>query len=347
MTACGSDNTSSSASGSSAAAASCSGKTTLKASGSTAQANAMSRFIAAYNACSGYNLDYTASGSGAGVNDFIAKQTDFAGSDSPLDAKKGEIAKAATACGSDAWNLPLVFGPIAVTYNLDGVTSLSLDATVLAKIFSGAITTWNDPAIAALNAGVTLPSTKISVIYRSDQSGTTDNFQKYLTAAGKWSKGAGKTFNGGVGEGAKGNDGTSQALKNTPGAITYNEWSFAQAQKLSVAKIVNAGGGTAVDLTAASAAKAVAAAKVSGTGNDLRLDLTSIYNSTTAGAYPIILATYEIVCSKYSDAQTSAAVKSFLTIAANQGQDGLGAAGYVPLPDSFKSKFLTAVSAIS
>ncbi|EUA51210.1 phosphate-binding protein pstS 3 [Mycobacterium xenopi 3993] len=136
--------------------------------------------------------------------------------------------------------MPVVFGPIAVTYNVKGLSTLALDGPTAAKIFNGAITTWDDPAIKALNANATLPAEPIHVVFRSDQSGTTANFQEYLDAAsnGAWGKGSGKTFNGGVGEGAKGNDGTSAAVKRTEGAITYNEWSFAQAQKLNMAKIV-------------------------------------------------------------------------------------------------------------
>ena len=119
----------------------------------------MTRFIAAYQAaCPGFSLDYTSNGSGAGVSEFTGNQTDFGGSDSPLNADKGEVAAAAKRCGSDAWNLPVVFGPIAVTYNVPGVDKLVLDGPTLGKIFSGGITTWNDPAIATLNPGVSLPS---------------------------------------------------------------------------------------------------------------------------------------------------------------------------------------------
>jgi ABC-type phosphate transport system substrate-binding protein len=225
LSGCGSDNNASagsgSGSGSAAANANCGGKKDLKASGSSAQANAMTRFIAAYQqACSGYSLDYTSNGSGAGVKEFTGGQTDFGGSDSPLNADKGEVAAASKRCGSDAWNLPVVFGPIAVTYNVSGVDKLVLDGPTLGKIFSGGITTWNDPAIAKLNPGVSLPADKINVVYRSDESGTTDNFQKYLDSAsdGTWTKGTGKTFNGGVGEGAKGNEGTSAAIKIGSGA---------------------------------------------------------------------------------------------------------------------------------
>lgn len=353
LSACGSENNAPSGPGQGGAPTTnvaCGGKKALKSSGSSAQANAMTRFVSAYeSSCSGQTLNYTSSGSGAGVNEFLGGQTDFAGSDSPLSAAKGEVAKAAQRCnGNPAWDLPTVFGPIAITYNVPGVTSLALDGPTAGKIFSGQITNWNDPAVAALNPGVTLPNQKIVVVFRSDESGTSDNFQQYLQAAsnGAWTKGAGKTFAGGVGEGAKGNEGTSAAIKSTPGSITYNEWSFAQAQKLNIAKIVNSGGGAPVELTAANVGKAIESAKVKGQGNDLVLDLASIYGTKTPGAYPVALATYEIVCSKYADADTAKAVKAFLTVAINSGQDGLDRSGYIPLPAALKDKLTTAINAI-
>jgi phosphate transport system substrate-binding protein len=242
----------------------------------------------------------------------------------------------------------MVFGPIAITYNVPGVSDVALDGSTLGKIFSGQITNWNDPAIVALNKGKTLPDQKIVVIFRNDQSGTTDNFQQYLQAAssGAWTKGAGKDFVGGVGEGAKGNDGTSAALKNTPGGITYNEWSFAKAQNLNIARIANLGGGDAVTLSADSVGKAIADAKTKGSGNDLALDLTSIFGTKTQGAYPLVLATYEIVCSKYTDAETGKAVKAFLTVSATTGQQGLDQNGYIPLPKSFQDKLQNSITAI-
>ncbi|HEY3259009.1 MAG TPA: phosphate ABC transporter substrate-binding protein PstS [Pseudonocardiaceae bacterium] len=352
---CGSDvNTSSGGSGSGAttsraAKLECGGKTALKASGATAQANAMTRFISAFEAaCDGQTLNYTSNGSGAGVKEFTGKQTDFGGSDSPLNKEKGEVDVAKQRCdGNDAWNLPTVFGPIAITYNVPG-KDLVLDAATIAKIFSGSVTSWNDPAIAALNGGTPLAEQKIIVVFRNDESGTTDNFQKYLEAAAKgvWTKGSGKVFNGGVGEGAKGNEGTSAAIKSTPGSITYNEWSFAKKQSLQIAKIVNSGGGNAIELSSASAGKAIEGAKLKGTGNDLVLDLNSIYATTTAGAYPLVLATYEIVCSKYTDTETGKAVKAFLTVAATDGQQGLEDNGYIAMPAAFQEKLLAAVKAI-
>jgi phosphate transport system substrate-binding protein len=196
---------------------------------------------------------------------------------------------------------------------------------------------------------VTLPAQPIVVIFRSDESGTTDNFQKYLTAAsdGAWEKGAGKIFNGGVGEGAKGNEGTSAAITSTPGSITYNEWSFAKNQGLSIAQIVTSAGPDPVTLSVESVGKSIAGVKIKGEGNDLVLDTSSFYMPTEAGAYPIVLGTYSVVCSKYPDAEVATAVKAFLSVALGKGQEGLTDNGYIPVPDSFKEKLSTAVNAIS
>lgn len=134
----------------------CGGIPTPKASGSTAQANAMTRFVKAFEqACPGQSLNYTPNGSGAGISEFVGNQTDFAGSDSPL--SRDEYARAQQRCGSPVWNLPVVFGPIAIAYHVTGVTSLALDGPTAARIFNGGISTWNDAAIQALNPGVPYP----------------------------------------------------------------------------------------------------------------------------------------------------------------------------------------------
>ncbi|MGO8966910.1 MAG: phosphate ABC transporter substrate-binding protein PstS, partial [Mycobacterium sp.] len=249
---------------------------------------------------------------------------------------------------SDAWNLPVVFGPLAITYNLEAVNRLVLDAPTLAKIFNGTITRWDDPAIKALNSEE-MPPEPIYVVFRSDASGTTDNFQRYLDAAsgGAWGKGTGKAFNGGVGQGAPGNEGTSAKVKNTEGSITYNEWSFAQAQRLFAARIVTSAGPDPVAINADTVGKAVAGAKIAGQGNNLVLDTSSFYKPTQPGAYPIVLATYELVCSKYSDAQTATAVRAFLQSTVGPGQADLEDHGYFPLPNQFQSKVASAVNAIS
>jgi phosphate transport system substrate-binding protein len=355
LTACGSDNNASApgtsasgtGTGTASAKADCAGKNSLTGEGSTAQQNAIAELNKVWGqVCSGKTLAYNPTGSGAGVDQFIAKQVDFAGSDSAL--KDDQVQKAADRCGGNpAWNLPLVFGPVALAYNIDGVDKLVVNADVLAKIFQGQITKWNDPAIAALNSGTSLPDADIKPVYRSDSSGTTDNFQKYLAAAApqSWTKGAGKEFQGGAGEGAQKSSGVVQAIQATPGSIGYVEKSPAAAAGLKNAELDSGAG--AVALTDESTGKAVAAAKVKGDGNDLTLDLNALYASKEPGSYPLMLATYEIVCSKGYDADTAAAVKSFLTVSANQGQANLSAAGYVPLPDSFKERLLKSVDAIA
>jgi phosphate transport system substrate-binding protein len=353
LSACGSDNnagsssSSSAASGTASSSADCAGKNSLTAEGSTAQQNAIAEFNKVWGqVCSGKTLAYNPTGSGAGVDQFLAKQVDFAGSDSAL--KDDQVAKAADRCGGgEAWNLPLVFGPVAMAFNVEGADKLVVSGDVLAKIFSGQIKKWNDPAIAALNSGATLPDADIKPVYRSDSSGTTDNFQKYLGAAAPqaWTKGAGKEFQGGAGEGAQKSSGVVQAIQATPGSIGYVEKGFAQQAGLKVAQIDSGGG--AVELTDESTQKAVDTAKFKSEGNDLTLDLNALYASKEAGVYPLMLATYEIVCSKGYDADTAAAVKSFLTVSANEGQANLSAAGYVPLPDAFKERLLKSVDAIA
>jgi phosphate transport system substrate-binding protein len=242
----------------------------------------------------------------------------------------------------------MVVGPIAVAYKVNGVTSLTLTPKVITQIFLGKITTWNDPAIAAINSGVTLPATKITVFYRSDSSGTTQNFERYLAAndptdfTSKPDKDSSKA--GFVGQGKTGSQGVQQALSATDGAIGYIEWSFAVSGNLDTAKVDNGGG--AVELSADSAGAAVAAATVaSNGGSDLTLKLN--YATKTSGAYPIILVTYEIACSKYSDASIGSLVKSFLTYTSGPGQASLADLGYAPLPSAIQTQVQTAVAAIS
>ena len=357
LAACGSDNNtgSNTASGSTGAAtssASCEGKTNLSGAGSSAQKNAMDSFTAAYIAAcqqkgKQVNVAYNPSGSGDGRTQFIAKQIDFAGSDSAIKDQQAQQAQERCA-GNEAWNLPMVFGPVALAYNIDGVDNLVLNGETAAKVFNGQIKKWNDPAIEALNKGAKLPDKDITVFYRSDSSGTTDNFQQYLTAAsnGAWTQGAGSDFKGGTGQGAKGSAGVAQGVSGTPGSIAYVEKSFADQNKLKSAAIDTGAG--PVQLTTETAAKAIQGAKFKNEGSkNLALDLNATYSSKEPGAYPLILATYEVVCSKGYDADTATAVKSFLTSAANEGQSGLAELGYVPLPDAFKQTVLGSINAIS
>ncbi|GAA2628617.1 phosphate ABC transporter substrate-binding protein PstS [Dactylosporangium fulvum] len=343
LAACGSDNETPSATGSSGSAGAPGGIScasgSLTAQGSSAQKNAMDEWIKAYQlACSGAKIDYQPTGSGAGITAFNGGTADFAGSDSAL--KDGdETTKSTARCGgSPALNLPMVTGPIAIAYNLDGVKDLQLKPETLAKIFSGAVKTWDDAAIKADNPSATLPSTPILAVHRSDSSGTTENFTDYLTktAASAWTFGKDKVWKAQGGQAEKGSDGIAGAVKKSAGSIGYVEWSFAKANSLSTAKVYN-GAGEYTALTGAAAGKTVQGAKVVGTGDDLKLSID--YATKEAGAYPIILVTYEIVCSKGTPADKLPLVKSFLGYTASaDGQKALDKLGYAPLPESVRAK---------
>ena len=204
---------SSAATSSSASGINCAGSGTLTSSGSTAQQNAISAWAKAYQAaCHGAVINYGGGGSGKGVTDFTAGTDDFAGSDFPLTTDQKTSADKVCS-GGEAVDLPMAPGGIAIAYNLPGVTSLNLSAGTIAKIFSGKITKWNDPAIAADNSGVTLPSTTIQTFHRSDSSGTTYNFTNYLTNVAKsdWTYMFGKTWSAPGGQGAKGSPASHRA----------------------------------------------------------------------------------------------------------------------------------------
>ncbi|GAC68395.1 phosphate ABC transporter substrate-binding protein [Gordonia soli NBRC 108243] len=310
----------------------------ISGEGSTAQQKAMEHFSQVLTDNGDIVLDYTGSGSGDGIKKFIAGDVDFAGSDSAL--KGEEIAQAKERCsGNDAWHLPLVAGPVAVAYNVEGVDKLNLNPTVLAGIFDSKIKTWNDPAIAALNPGVNLPSTAIVPVHRSDSSGTTDNFQRFLQASAPqaWPYEHSKEFKGQGGSGAAKSTGVGDTVKKTPGAISYVEWGFATENDLGVAGI-DFGAGP-VQLTNETAGKALDAVKFKTPGSkDLVVDTDALYASKEAGSYPLLLTPYSIVCSAgYADQATSDTIKSAFTEILNKGQDGLSEIGYVALPQAFKT----------
>ncbi|MGK5679500.1 phosphate ABC transporter substrate-binding protein PstS [Actinoplanes sp. URMC 104] len=345
LAACGSDNEpSTSAGGSSAGTGDCVAGS-LTAQGSSAQKNAMDEWIKSYQSkCADAKVDYQGTASGAGIQAFIAGTADFAGSDSALKEEEQPQADAKCAGGS-ALNLPMVVGPISVVYNLEGVDGLQLDAPTLAKIFDSKITKWNDPAIAAQNSGAKLPDSPITAVHRSDESGTTDNFTKYLskTAESDWTYGNAKAWKAKGGTGAAKSDGVATAVKGTQGAISYVELSYAENNDLQKAKIKN-GAGEYTELNGDSAGKGIEGAKITGTGNDLKLSID--YQAKTAGAYPIVLVTYEIVCSKGST--KAASLKNFLTYTSStEGQDALSELGYAPLPETIRAKVATAVASIS
>jgi phosphate transport system substrate-binding protein len=346
LAACGSESSASSTAdtGSIAGVSCVSGS--LKASGSSAQANAIAEWVNAYQlACEGSTIEYQPNGSGAGIADFINKQTAFAGSDSALKDEDKTTADARCATGP-AIDLPAVGGAIVLAINIDGVDDLTLTPAVLAGIFGNTITTWDDPKIKGLNPDAALPSASIAKFHRSDASGTTDNFTKYLIAAsgGAWTFPGGKDWSAPGGQGSKGSDGVTSSVKSTANSIGYVELSYAQSAGLTMASIDNGGGAVAPSSDAA--AKTISSAELTGSGNDLALSID--YATQEAGAYPIVLVTYEITCEKGGDAATLDLTKSFLTyVVSDEGQRKLTELGYVPIAGELIGKVRAAVSAIS
>jgi phosphate transport system substrate-binding protein len=320
---------------------------TLKADGSTAQQNAMTQWIKDYQTrCPGATITYGGGGSGQGITDFTQGQVDFAGSDAALSAQAGEVDAARKACRSPAVDLPMVTGPIALAFNVQGVSALTLTSDDIAKIFTGKISRWDDAELKATNPTAALPSAKITVYNRSDASGTTQNFETYLATAAPavWKQQPSKQW-AGIGQGKAGNQLVGQAVKSTANSIGYVEWSYAIQNNLSIAKVDNGAG--PVTLTAESVAKTVATATPAPSGpGDLTLKLD--YATQTPGAYPIILVTYEIVCTQYQDARTGALVRSFLSfIASSAQQQAVHNLGYAALPSSVQTKVLDQIAKIS
>ncbi|NSC22513.1 phosphate ABC transporter substrate-binding protein PstS [Streptomyces albus subsp. chlorinus] len=349
LSACGSDDNSGGSGGETSKAASnikCDGEGKLLASGSSAQKNAMDVWTQTYqSACGNTQLNYKPTGSGAGIQEFLQGKTAFAGSDSAL--KPDEVAKSKKVCkGGQAIDLPMVGGPVAVTYNVSGVDDLVLDADTLAKIFDSKITKWNDPAIKKLNPDAKLPGTKIQAFHRSDESGTTDNFTKYLNTAapGSWKHEPAKAWAGKGGQGADGSSGIATNVKQNDGSIGYVELSYATGNDLNTVKL-DTGAKEPVEATTDNASKAIADAKVVGQGKDLSLELN--YKTKTEGAYPITLVTYEIACDKGNKKESLDATKSFLTYTASEdGQKALTEKGYAPIPDEIITKVRSTVDGL-
>ncbi|RPF34588.1 phosphate ABC transporter substrate-binding protein PstS [Streptomyces sp. TLI_185] len=352
LTACGSDDTGNSSGGASASSTGNASsikcddaKGQLLSDGSSAQKNAIDAWVAQFSKACGVQINYKAGGSGAGVTSFTQGQLAFAGSDSAL--KPDAVAASKKVCsGGQGIDLPMVGGPIALGYNLSGVDNLVLDAPTIAKIFDSKITKWNDPAIAALNKGVKLPDLKIQAFHRSDESGTTDNFTKYLIAAtpDNWKYSGGKAWQAKGGQSAAQSSGVAAQVKQTNGAIGYFELSYV-TDGVKAASI-NTGASAPVAPSSDSATKAIADAKVVGTGKDLSLKLN--YNTKADGAYPITLVTYEIVCDKGNKADTLPATKAFLRyIASEDGQGLLPNLKYAPVPADIIAKVRTTIEGLS
>ncbi|WP_336211886.1 phosphate ABC transporter substrate-binding protein PstS [Nonomuraea sp. LPB2021202275-12-8] len=296
----------------------------ISGSGSSAQLGAMDAWRAEfYRIHPDRRVHYQPNGSGAGIGDFIAGSTAFAGTDVAM--TPCEQARADRRCGSRAMHLPMVVGPIALAYNLPSMPDLKLSPTTLSGIFSGRITRWDAQEIAADNRGRRLPHTGIRLFHRSDGSGTTHNFTTYLKTAGRWPYQPSRKWTG-SGQGVAGSTGITEAVRGTEGSIGYVEHGFATDAHLSTAKVRNASG-QFVALSPQSATKALEGARIVGANDGLLVELD--YLTKGNGAYPIVLVTYEITCSKNSEPL----VRTFLDYTASDaGQSYLSLHGYAPLP---------------
>lgn len=320
---------------------------TLAGAGASSQDSAMAAWVAGYNADVEPNVtvNYDGVGSGAGREQFIAGAVQFAGSDAALDEE--EQAAAAQVCGDGAMNIPVYISPVAIPFNLEGVTELNLSPAVLAQIFDQQITNWNDEAIAADNPDVELPDQAITVVNRSDDSGTTENFLEYLSAAApdNWSYEADKAWPVAGGEAAAQTSGVIQVVGATPGAIGYADASA--VGQLSTARI--GVGEEFVAFSPEAAAKVVDASEPveSGIEGDLALELAR--DTTESGAYPIVLVSYHVVCKEYSDPAQADLVKSFVGyVISEEGQAASAdAAGSAPISADLRTKAEESLASIN
>ncbi|WP_213453751.1 phosphate ABC transporter substrate-binding protein PstS [Rhizomonospora bruguierae] len=305
----------------------------LKASGATFPDAYYQEVVSAFKeAAPNVTVTYNAVGSGTGKKEFGEGLTDFAGSDSLV--KEGQGPKE-----GEFLYVPTVAAPITVSYNLNGVSELKLSPDTLAGIFGRTIKTWDDAAIKADNPGATLPSKPITVVHRSDGSGTTSNFTKYLESAStKWTLGSGDTVDWPKDtQGGEKNSGVSQLIKQSDGAIGYVDLSDAKASQLVFASIKNKDG-QFVAPTLEGAQAALDGAKIN---DDLSYDPL---NASGATAYPITSPTYLLVKTKYDDPAKAALVKGFLKfLLSSEGQGLAKDVDFAALPQSLHDKALAQI----
>ena len=327
------------------------GDGTLSGAGSTFINPLLSKMAGDYNTKCGVQVNYQSVGSGAGVKDWQQNTVDFGASDAYL--ADSEIA-AAAANGAPV-EVPTTFGAVVVAYNLSGLSgTIKMTPDIIANIFLGKITTWNDPALAAANPGFNLPSTAISVVHRSDGSGTTSIFTHYLTAvstdwvttvgAGDPTKSAAKTVTWPVGQGASGNEGVTQGIKGTDGAVGYIDVAYAIQNQIPFGDVQNKSG----NFITASLASIAAAANLPSYPVDLRFNLT---NTEAAQGYPIAGTTWIIVykdLSKVMKSQDRAnSLVDFIWWAIHDGQADAAPLDYSSLPANLLAQDEAAVRSIN
>jgi len=313
-----------------------SGSVDLTGAGATFPYPIYSKWFSDYATKSGVKINYQSIGSGGGIRQLSEGTVDFGATDSPM--SDADLAKAKH---GPIMHVPTVLGAVAVIYNLPGVTApLKLTGEVLGDIFLGRITKWNDPRIAAINAGVKLPAQDILVVHRSDGSGTTFIFTDYLAAVSSgWrgGPGKGKEVQWPTGLGGKGNEGVAGQVKQTPGAIGYAELAYAKQNALAFAHMRNVSGEFVAPSPASATAAAAGAVSAMTADTDYRV---SIVNAPGQGAYPISSFTWIILYRNQTDADKGKKLVDFLKWALTEGESQAAALDYAPLPPSMVSTLL-------
>ena len=283
-------------------------------------------------------INYQSIGSGGGIKQLIAKTVDFGASDAPMSDAELKAAP------SPILHVPTVLGAVVITYNLpDAKKPLRLTSDVLADIFMGKITKWNDPRLVALNPGATLPAKDVVVVSRADSSGTTYVFTDYLAkAAPEWKAkvGSGKAVKWPVGMAQKGNEGVTGQIKNTPGSIGYVELVYAASEKMPMAELKNRAGEFAAP--SLKSVESAAAGALKAMPSDYRI---SIVDSDGKGAYPISSFTYLLVY-KTMPKEKGAEIVQFLRWAMKDGQAMAAGLNYAPMPPALVKKVEVTINSI-
>lgn len=344
---CGDDDTAAADTGSGAASAASDVSGTIAGAGASSQDAAMEAWIAGFQQANpDATVSYDPVGSGGGREQFVAGGTVFGGTDAHL--ADDELTGAQKRCGgvNNLIEIPAYVSPIAVAYNLPGVDTLNLSAEVLAKIMKREITTWNDPAIAADNPDADLPDTDITTVSRSDESGTTENFQEYLQAAapGVWTFDVDGNWPVKGGEAAQGTSGVVDAISAGEGTIGY-----ADASQVADLGVANIGvGGDFVPPSPEAAAKILEESPQTDDPGQYVFTYDLKRDTTAEGVYPIVLVSYQMACTEYSNAQDAAVLKPFLSwVISDEGQQAAAsAAGSAPLSADIQAEIQPAVDAI-
>lgn len=318
----------------------------LAGGGATSQENAQVFWTGEFMATTGVEVSYDPTGSGGGRENFIAGSIDYAGTDSYLDEE--ELAAASERCGGgEVLELPVYISPTALVYNLPGVDTLNLTTEAIVGIFDGTITTWNDPKIAEANEGVELPETAIVPVHRSDESGTTKNFMKYLSAVAPdaWPHEPAEVWPIEGGQSGNGTSGVIETIKAAEGTIGYADAS--QAGDLGTAAIQV--GENFVEYSAEAAAAIFEGSEPTGDATELRLTYKLNYATDVEGVYPLVMVSYLVGCQTYDDANTGANVKAFFEyVASAEGQDGAAAeAGIAPINDELRTAIMAAIDTMN